>query len=55
MREYQVAIVRLSGKSREDEELLTDLLNERARMGWSNHTVQVLESPKILVIFTRET
>jgi len=55
MREYQVAIIRLSGTSREDEELLTDLLNERARMGWTNHAVQVLEGSKLLVIFTRET
>lgn len=55
MKEYQVAIVRLSGKSREDEELLTDVLNERARMGWFNHAVHALDGSKLLVIFSRET
>jgi hypothetical protein len=55
MREYQVVIIRLSGKSREDEEALTDLLNERARMGWADRAVQILDGQKVLVVFTRET
>jgi hypothetical protein len=53
MKEYQVVIVRLQGKAREDEESLTDLLNERARMGWSEHTVHHVGGGRLLIIFTR--
>jgi hypothetical protein len=55
MKEYQVAIVRLSGKSREDEETLTDLLNERARGGWTDHSLHPLNDHKMVLVFTRET
>jgi hypothetical protein len=54
MIEYQTVIVRLQGKAREDEEVLTDLLNERARMGWAYHSLADIGGDKLLVIFTRE-
>lgn len=54
MVEYQTVIVRLQGKAREDEEMLTDLLNERARMGWGYHSLAEVGGDKLLVIFTRE-
>lgn len=54
MKEYQTVIVRLHGKSREDEEGVTDLLNERARMGWEYHSVAQLGGGKVLVVFWRE-
>lgn len=53
--EYQTVIIRLRAKSREDEEALTDLLNERARMGWRFQTLTPLGAGKLLVIFARET
>lgn len=53
-REYQAAIVRLHGRSREDEETVTDLLNERMRMGWSCHAMAPLTPGRLLVIFVRE-
>ena len=54
MTEYQAVIVRLQGKSREDEEMITDLLNERARGGWTYHSLELLPDQKALVVFTRQ-
>lgn len=54
MKQYQVAIVRLQYKSREDEETLTDLLNERARMGWEYSSLTELNGGRVAVIFRRE-
>ncbi len=55
MKEYQVAILRLQGRAREDEEAVTDLLNERARMGWQYETLAALATNRVLVVFARET
>jgi hypothetical protein len=55
MKEYQAVIIRLQGKAREDEDAITDLLNERARTGWSSHAVQPLDGGRLLVVFMRET
>jgi hypothetical protein len=35
MKEYQAVVLRLSRHARDDEDALTDLLNERSRGGWS--------------------
>ena len=35
MKEYQAVMLRLSRHARDDEDALTDLLNERSRAGWS--------------------
>ncbi len=55
MTQYQVAIVRLQRKTREDEETLTDLLNERTRMGWHYHSLTYLGAERAAVVFERET
>jgi hypothetical protein len=34
MKEYQAVVLRLSRHARDDEDALTDLLNERSRGGW---------------------
>ena len=34
MKEYQAVMLRLSNHMRDDEDALTDLLNERSRAGW---------------------
>ena len=34
MKEYQAVVVKLTRHTREDEDTLTDLLNERSRGGW---------------------
>ncbi|MDH3458253.1 MAG: hypothetical protein OER90_15535 [Gemmatimonadota bacterium] len=54
MREYQVVIVRLQGASREDEEAVTDLLNERARMGWNHQSINPIGRGKLLLVFYRD-
>ncbi len=55
MKQYQVAIVRMCGKGREDEDTLTDLLNERTRMGWDFRSMNQLEAERIAVVFQRDT
>jgi hypothetical protein len=54
MTEYQTVVVRLRGRSLEDEESLTDLLNERARMGWTLQAVTPIPNSRLLVIFVRQ-
>lgn len=34
MKEYQAVIFKMSRRAQEDEDALTDLLNERSRGGW---------------------
>ena len=57
MREYQSVILKLKGRSREDEELLTDLLNERSRAGWELDRLEPLGrgTARLLVVFRRDT
>ena len=54
MKQYQVAIVKLQRKSREDEETLTDLLNERTRMGWQYRSLTKIDHDRVAVVFERE-
>ena len=51
MKQYQVVIVRLTGKGRDDEDSLTDLLNERTRMGWDYHAMTQLDAERMAVVF----
>jgi hypothetical protein len=53
MREYQTVIVRLQNRVREDEEILTDLLNERARMHWNFDSMHHIGSGKLVIVFSR--
>lgn len=55
MKQYQVVITRLCGKGRDDEDILTDLLNERTRMGWKYEGMTQLVSDRVAVVFERET
>lgn len=55
MKQYQVAIVRLSGKGRDDEDSLTDLLNERTRMGWQYLEMTQIEAERVAMVFQRDT
>jgi hypothetical protein len=55
MRQYDVVLIKLAGRTRTDEESLTDLLNERARAGWQFHTVAPLSPARVLVVFARDT
>lgn len=54
MREYQVVIAKLQNRVREDEDALTDLLNERARAGWTYESAVPLSAQRLLLVFGRE-
>jgi hypothetical protein len=52
MKEYQAVIVRLSRRARDDEDALTDLLNERSRSGWQPELLSQ-DSERLTVVFSR--
>ena len=53
MKEYQAVILRLGRHARDDEEALTDLLNERSRGGWAP-ALMTQDASRITVIFARQ-
>ncbi len=54
MREYQAVIVRQTRRLRDDEDALTDLLNERSRMGWAP-VMLAQDGDRLTLVFARET
>ena len=54
MKEYQAVILRLGRHARDDEEALTDLLNERSRGGWAP-AIMTQDAQRITVVFARDT
>ena len=54
MKEYQAVIHRLTRHARDDEDALTDLLNERIRSGWEP-TMMSQDEQRLTIIFQRET
>jgi len=53
MKEYQAVILRLTRHQREDEDALTDLLNERSRGGWTP-AMMTQDGQRLTVVFARE-
>ena len=53
MKEYQAVILRLTRHPREDEDALTDLLNERSRGGWTP-TMMTQEGQILTLVFARD-
>ncbi|MFM8781989.1 MAG: hypothetical protein ACKOFO_11130 [Gemmatimonadota bacterium] len=53
MKEYQAVIVRQTRHQREDEEALTDLLNERSRGGWAP-TLMTQDGMRLTIVFSRD-
>jgi hypothetical protein len=53
MKEYQAVVVKLTRHTRENEDTLTDLLNERSRGGWEPALMS--QDERQLVIFFRRT
>lgn len=53
MKEYQAVIVRLGKRVREDEDALTDLLNERSRSGWTP-ALLTQDAARLTIVFARE-
>ncbi len=52
MKEYQAVILRVARHAREDEDALTDLLNERSRGGWEP-TMMTQDDARLIVVFER--
>ena len=53
MKEYQAVLLRLSRRSQDDEDALTDLLNERSRGGWAP-TMMSQDPQRLTVVFERD-
>ena len=53
MKEYQAVILRLTRHQREDEDALTDLLNERSRGGWSP-AMMTPDGQRLTIVFARD-
>ena len=54
MKEYQAVVLRLSRHLRDDEDALTDLLNERSRGGWEP-TMMAQVAQRLTIVFARDT
>jgi hypothetical protein len=52
MNEYQAVILKLTRHVQEDEDALTDLLNERSRSGWEP-SMMAQGTTRLTVIFRR--
>ena len=54
VKEYQAVVIRLTRHLRDDEDALTDLLNERSRGGWEP-TMMAQDAQRLTVVFARDT
>jgi hypothetical protein len=52
MKEYQAVILKLTQRTRDDEDALTDLLNERSRGGWEP-AMMSQDDQRLTVVFAR--
>ena len=52
MKEYQAVVVKLTRHTREDEDTLTDLLNERSRGGWEP-ALMSQDDQRLIILFQR--
>jgi len=52
MKEYQAVVVKLTQHTREDEDTLTDLLNERSRGGWEP-ALMSQDDQRLTILFQR--
>ena len=52
VKEYQAVVIRLSRHLRDDEDALTDLLNERSRGGWEP-AMMAQDAQRLTVVFSR--
>jgi hypothetical protein len=53
MKEYQTVIHRLTRHTRDDEDALTDLFNERSRGGWEP-VMMAQDNQRLTVLFQRD-
>ncbi len=53
MKEYQAVVLKLTRHTREDEDTITDLLNERSRGGWEP-ALMSQDELRLTILFQRE-
>ena len=53
MKEYQAVVLRLTRHAHDDEDALTDLLNERSRGGWTP-TLMTQDGARLTLVFARD-
>ncbi len=52
MKEYQAVILKLTRRTHDDEDALTDLLNERSRSGWEP-AIMTQDGLRLTIVFQR--
>lgn len=52
MKEYQAVVLKLTRRTQEDEDALTDLLNERSRAGWEP-ALMSQDGQRLTIVFQR--
>jgi hypothetical protein len=52
MKEYQAVVLRLTQRTKDDEDAITDLMNERSRGGW-NPAMMSQDAQRLVIIFQR--
>jgi hypothetical protein len=53
MKEYQAVILRLTRHTHDDEDAITDLLNERSRGGWTLEQL-AQDEQRVTLVFSRD-
>ena len=52
MKEYQAVVLRLTQRTKDDEDALTDLMNERSRGGWEP-AIMTQDAQRLVIVFQR--
>jgi hypothetical protein len=52
MKEYQAVVLRLTQRTKDDEDALTDLMNERSRGGWEP-AMMTQDEQRLVIVFQR--
>jgi hypothetical protein len=52
MKEYQAVVLRLTQRTKDDEDAITDLMNERSRGGWEP-ALMTQDAQRLVIVFQR--
>ena len=52
MKEYQAVVLRLTQRAKDDEDAITDLMNERSRGGWEP-AMMTQDAQRLVIVFQR--
>jgi hypothetical protein len=52
MKEYQAVVLRLTQRAQDDEDAITDLMNERSRGGWEP-AMMTQDAQRLVIVFQR--